>query len=122
MVLRGASPDLMALALPVEETSGPGAAHAQPGACMLLLAKHAQAPSSVSDFVMRLFGLSPAEARLLPLLLQGSAPAEMAEELGVKVSTVRSQLSSIFAKTGATRQQDLIRLLGCVPPIRLPLD
>lgn len=120
MILRGASPDLMALALPVEETPDSHAAHAQPGACMLVLAKHAQAPSSVSDFVMRLFGLSPAEARLLPLLLHGSTPVEMAEGLGLKISTVRSQLSSIFAKTGATRQQDLIRLLGSVPPLRMP--
>jgi DNA-binding CsgD family transcriptional regulator len=37
----------------------------------------------------------------------------------VKVSTVRSQLSAIFAKTGTVRQQDLIRLLGSVPPVRL---
>jgi len=116
MVLGGTASELMALALPIEAR----AEHAQPGASMLLLARHAQAPSAVSDFVARVFGLSPAEARLLPPLLRGSAPAEMAGELGVKISTVRSQLSAVFAKTGATRQQDLIRLLGSVPPVRMP--
>jgi DNA-binding CsgD family transcriptional regulator len=73
----------------------------------------------VADFVTRLFGLSAAEARVLPLLLRGASPAQMAGALGVKVSTVRSQLSAIFAKTGTVRQQDLIRLLGSVPPVRL---
>ena len=86
---------------------------------MLLLTRYGQLPASVLDFVKRTFGLSAAETRLLPLLLRGSVPAEMAVELGVKVSTVRSQLSAVFAKTGALRQQDLIRLLGSVPPVRL---
>lgn len=115
VVLGNAEPQMLALALPLEGTSPP----AQPGGCMLLLARHAQAPSAVSDFVMRVFGLSPAEARVLPPLLRGSSPVEIAAELGVKISTVRSQLSSIFAKTGATRQQDLLRLLGNVPRIQL---
>lgn len=111
-----ASPQsIMALALPVDGKSG------QPSACMLVLAgqAQAQAPSTVPAFVARIFGLSPAEARLLPPLLQGSTPAEIAVALNVKISTVRTQLSSIFAKTGATRQQDLIRLLGSVPPLQL---
>jgi DNA-binding CsgD family transcriptional regulator/PAS domain-containing protein len=119
-VLGDGAAELLALALPIEDKREGGSGTAQPGACMLLLTRHAHAPSAVSDFVMRIFGLSPAEGRLLPPLLRGSAPTEIAAELGVKISTVRSQLSSIFAKTGATRQQDLIRLLGSVPPIQLP--
>lgn len=112
-MLGGTAPALMALVLPME-----GADPAVPfGACMLLLARHIHAPVAVSNFVVRIFGLSPAEARLLPPLLRGSAPAEIAAELHVKISTVRSQLSSIFAKTGATRQQDLIRLMGSVPQV-----
>lgn len=129
------APELMALALPITgmgagmETgmaaglaiTREGAQRRQPmpGACMLLLTRHAHVSPSVLDFVMRTFGLSAAEARLLPPLLRGSAPAEIAAELGVKVSTVRSQLSAIFAKTGTLRQQDLIRLLGSVPPVHL---
>ena len=108
------SGQLLALALPLENATDKP--HPQPGACMLLLARHGQA--AVPDFVMRIFGLSPAEARLLPLLLRGCTPQQIAQELGVKVTTVRSQLSSVFAKTGATRQQDLIRLLGRVPPVQ----
>lgn len=113
-VLGDLEPQLLVLALPIDDKD---TGQSQPGACMLLLARHTHAPIAVSDFVMRIFGLSPAEARLLPLLLHGRAPADIAQALGVKISTVRSQLSSIFAKTGATRQQDLIRLLGSVPPV-----
>ena len=114
VVLGDGSGQLLALALPLENSAN--RPHSQPGACMLLLARHGQA--AVPDFVMRIFGLSPAEARLLPLLLRGCTPQQIAQELGVKVTTVRSQLSSVFAKTGATRQQDLIRLLGRVPPMQ----
>ncbi|MFD1710360.1 helix-turn-helix transcriptional regulator [Ottowia sp. GY511] len=112
-VLGERTPELIALALPV------GGPTDQPGACMLLLTTYAQMPSSALDFVIRTFGLSQAEARLLPLLLHGHSPADIAADLGVKLSTVRTQLSAIFAKTGAMRQQDLIRLLGSVPPVRL---
>ena len=114
LVLGAQGPELMALALPIAGTQA-----GMPSTCMLLLTQHARVSPSVLDFVMHTFGLSAAEARLLPPLLRGSAPAEIAAELGLKVSTVRSQLSSIFAKTGATRQQDLIRLLGSVPPVHL---
>ena len=106
--------ELIALPLPM------GGSARQPGASMLLLTSYAQLPASALDFVMSTFGLSQAEARLLPLLHRGMAPTEIASELGVKVSTVRTQLSAIFSKTGALRQQDLIRLLGSVPPVRLP--
>lgn len=131
LVLGADAPEIMALALPIAGMEEAGAAIAQegaqrppqpqvlPGACMLLLTRHAHVSPSVLDFVMRTFGLSTAEARLLPPLLRGSAPAEIAAELGVKVSTVRSQLSAIFAKTGTLRQQDLIRLLGSLPPVHL---
>ena len=112
-VLGERTPELIALALPV------GGPSEQPGACMLLLTTYARMPSSALDFVIRTFGLSQAEARLLPLLLHGNSPATIAAELGVKLSTVRTQLSAVFAKTGAMRQQDLIRLLGSVPPVRL---
>ena len=121
-------PALVALALPVHAPTASAPAHdaasdgdglSRPGACMLLLARQGQAREGVADFVTRLFGLSAAEARVLPLLLQGERPARMADALGVKLSTVRTQLSAIFAKTGALRQQDLIRLLGSVPPVRL---
>ena len=62
-----------------------------------------------------LFGLSRAEARLALGLLAGQTPQECAREAGVGVATVRSQLHSMFAKTGARRQAELVALLARVP-------
>lgn len=59
----------------------------------------------------QLFDLSPAEARLAQLLADGLSIEEAALQLGVARNTVRSQLQSVFAKTGTNRQGDLVRLL-----------
>ena len=59
----------------------------------------------------QLFDLSPAEARLARLLADGMSTEEAALQLGVSRNTVRSQLQSVFAKTGTNRQGDLVRLL-----------
>jgi DNA-binding CsgD family transcriptional regulator len=58
-----------------------------------------------------LFGLSPAECRVALLLGDGHAPKEIAGMIGVTLDTVRSQIKSIFGKTGVSRQSDLVRLL-----------
>lgn len=57
------------------------------------------------------FDLTPAEARLAAKITNGVSPEECALALGVKISTIRSQLSSIFGKTGASGQADLVRLI-----------
>jgi DNA-binding CsgD family transcriptional regulator/PAS domain-containing protein len=57
-----------------------------------------------------LFDLSPAEARVFAQMARGVTVAEASRTLGVATSTVRFHLLSIFEKTGAQRQADLIRL------------
>lgn len=66
-----------------------------------------------------LFALSPAEARLALGLLNGHTTEEYARQAGVGVATVRSQLHSIFNKTGARRQAELMALLHRVPALNL---
>ncbi|HEX2566973.1 MAG TPA: helix-turn-helix transcriptional regulator [Burkholderiales bacterium] len=66
-----------------------------------------------------LFGLSPAEARLARGLLLGRTPDEHARHAGVGVATVRTQLHSIFSKTGVRRQAELVALLARVPALQL---
>lgn len=68
------------------------------------------------DFVQpaaleRLFGLTPAEARLASLVANGVSVEEAAAQLGVTRNTVRTQLQAVFAKTRTNRQGDLIRLI-----------
>ena len=70
------------------------------------------------DMLSSLFRLSRAEARLAIGLLKGLSAAECAAQSGVGVATIRSQLHSIFSKTGVRRQAQLVALLSRVPALR----
>ncbi len=59
----------------------------------------------------RLYGLTPAESNLVLKLLEGLTVDEASERLHISRNTVRCQLRGIFAKTGVTRQTELMRLL-----------
>lgn len=84
---------------------------------LLLIVDSARRPDAAAEFLVKAFELSRSESRLLPLLIQGYSPTGIAQALALRLPTVRSQLSSIFAKTGTARQQDLIALAGKMPPV-----
>jgi DNA-binding CsgD family transcriptional regulator len=63
------------------------------------------------DTLRAIYGLTPAECRVALLVGDGHAPRQIAGMVGVSVSTVRSQIKSVFSKTGVKRQGELIRLL-----------
>lgn len=65
------------------------------------------------------FGLTAAETRVLKSVLAGRSVTEAAGDLGVAVSTVRSQLNTVFAKTRTTRQSELVRLALSLLPIAI---
>jgi DNA-binding CsgD family transcriptional regulator len=71
-------------------------------------AGHSPSEKDLAEF----FGLSPAEARLAAALLTGKTLARIAADSGTRITTVRTQLSSILRKVGAERQSDLIRILS----------
>jgi DNA-binding CsgD family transcriptional regulator len=73
------------------------------------------APVVTADLVRRLFDLSAVEAALAVALCGGQSPEEIANDRGRAMSTVRSQIRSLFAKTGTNRQVDLIGLLLASP-------
>ena len=64
------------------------------------------------------FGLSPAESRLALALVTGKKLADIAVVFGVRITTLRTQLSSILRKTGVERQIDLLRVLQTVTNLR----
>jgi DNA-binding CsgD family transcriptional regulator len=57
------------------------------------------------------FGLTKAEARLALRLAEGSSLASAAQAFNVKLTTIRSQLQQVFAKTGTSRQTELVAML-----------
>ncbi len=62
--------------------------------------------------VVKLFGLTPAEARLAIALHDGLSINEYADLQGISAGTARIQLKSIFSKLGINRQPELVRLMG----------
>lgn len=61
------------------------------------------------------FDLTPAESQLAVGLARGSAIADIATSRGVSIETLRSQLKSVFQKTGTARQSELVSLLATLP-------
>ena len=63
-----------------------------------------------------LFGLTGAEAAIVPQLLAGDSAALIAQSRGVTVATIRAQAARVLAKTGAANLRALasmIAALGC---------
>jgi DNA-binding CsgD family transcriptional regulator/PAS domain-containing protein len=74
--------------------------------------------SDLPDRLLKeLFQLTSAECRVAIGLLDGKSLAEIADDIQVGKETLRSQLKSVFQKTGTRRQAELVRLLSSVPVI-----
>lgn len=71
---------------------------------------------SVHGFA-RSLNLTPAETRVLELLCAGVRPTAIARQQNVAVSTVRTQIGSIRAKTGAGSISELVRQVAVLPPL-----
>lgn len=79
-------------------------------------------PSITAGMVRRLFGLSPREAEVAAALCSGRTLDDLAAERGTSINTVRTQLRSVFNKTGTSRQTDLVSLLLTSPACFLAQD
>lgn len=78
-----------------------------------------EGPHYPGEAFARLYGLTSSELRVLLALAQGLTGKEAAEALGVSETTMRTHISHMLAKTGASRQADLLRLLhNAAPPTR----
>lgn len=71
-------------------------------------------PARITDaeVIQALFDLTASEARVARGIAQGITIDDLAERHGVSAGTVRNQIKAIFAKTGVSRQVDLVRLLS----------
>jgi DNA-binding CsgD family transcriptional regulator len=81
----------------------------------LLVVQRDEREMSSAEYLLRnTYRLTLAEARVATYLLSGMTPSQAAQKLRVSIPTVRSQISVVLKKTGATRQSDLVRLLSWV--------
>jgi DNA-binding CsgD family transcriptional regulator len=96
---------------------GAAFASAASAATLLVLGKRQVCEKlSVQGFA-RSMSLTPAETRVLEMLCGGTPPSEVAERLGVAMSTVRTQIGSLRAKTGAGSIRELVRQVAVLPPL-----
>lgn len=64
-----------------------------------------------AEALVELYQLTHSEAELVRLLAGGMSLEEAAERRGVSLNTARSHLKHAFAKTGTSRQGELVRLI-----------
>jgi len=113
----GRAPYLLTVLPLSPEAAGPfGDAGGCGGGTRIRAAVYIVDPAAVTPGLGRrlgaLFGLTVVEAGLVADLLADLTSLEIGERRGVAISTVRSQLRSIFAKTGTTRQSELMNLVN----------
>src|ERR1700728_1651389 len=67
------------------------------------------------EILQRLFGLTPREASVLRILVEGDDLQAVALRLGISIETVRSHVKHIMDTTGARRQAELVRMVLSSP-------
>ena len=67
---------------------------------------------SLHHAIAKLYKLTPTERRVLSGIVQVGGVPEVAEAMGISVSTVKTHLRRLFAKTGTDRQADLVKLVA----------
>lgn len=67
------------------------------------------------DILIRLYGLTAAEARLACALARGHDLGELSAEWAISRETLRTHLKRVLGKTGTHRQSELVRLLTGKP-------
>jgi DNA-binding CsgD family transcriptional regulator len=105
LVSRRTRPPLQILVSPIRNS----AITSQAVAAITFVTDPLQRQRPTQDVLRARFGLTPAECRVALLSSDGHAPRKIANMIGVTDNTVRSQIKSIFSKTGVKRQS--IRLL-----------
>ncbi|WP_150294150.1 helix-turn-helix transcriptional regulator [Sphingobium estronivorans] len=78
---------------------------------LLILRDPEHRPIIPASTLSHLFGLTPAEALLASEIARGASVEEAANHIGISRNTARSQLQSVFLKTGTNRQGELVRML-----------
>ena len=65
----------------------------------------------MGDVLRRLYGLTPAEAAVTVLLLEGLRTDQLAERLGITLFTARTHVKRVLSKVDARSQAELVRVL-----------
>ncbi|KQP13627.1 LuxR C-terminal-related transcriptional regulator [Pseudorhodoferax sp. Leaf267] len=95
----------------------PLAAPGDEGTALMIFAKRRLCDASAMALFARACDLTAAESNVLAAVCEGMRPHEVADQHGVQVSTVRSQLLSIRQKTRCGSIRDLVQTVSLLPPM-----
>jgi DNA-binding CsgD family transcriptional regulator len=76
----------------------------------LLLRRVSLGGQSYGELIARTFDLTPAELRVFLAIVEVGGVPETAIALGIAETTTKTHLHRVFAKTGVSRQADLVKL------------
>jgi DNA-binding CsgD family transcriptional regulator len=89
----------------------------EPVRAALIFARSAVCDSLMLCFFARSHGLTPTEEQVLGILCEGYSAPEAARQLNVAVSTVRSHVRSLCAKTQCSSVRELVGRVAVLPPV-----
>jgi len=81
-------------------------------AAAALFVRKATLAASTHEAIGKAFKLTPTELRVLLAIVEVGGIPEVATAFGVADTTVRTHVTRLFEKTGATRQADLVKLVA----------
>lgn len=89
----------------------------RPGKAALVFARASVCESLMLCFFARSHGLTNTEEHVLGILCQGYSAPEIATQMNVAVSTVRSHVRSLCAKTRSSGVRELVKRVAVLPPV-----
>jgi DNA-binding CsgD family transcriptional regulator/PAS domain-containing protein len=78
----------------------------------LFVRKAALETPLLPQVISRTYNLTPTELRVLLAIVEIGGAPEAAEALGIAVTTVKTHLRRLYAKTGVVRHADLVKLVA----------
>ena len=90
---------------------------AAPAHVALILSRTSVCDPLMLCFFARTHGLTPAEEQVLAVLCQGHSTPQAAVQLEVAVSTIRSHVRSLCAKTQSHGVRELVGQVAVLPPL-----
>lgn len=109
------SPGGWAISVAVVPLRGDGGGHS--GAIGLFLSRASVCDTLMLCFFARTHSLTNSEEQVLAILCQGYSAPEVAVQLNVAVSTVRSHVRSMCAKTQSNGVRALVGRVAVLPPL-----
>jgi DNA-binding CsgD family transcriptional regulator len=98
--------------LPLSSGARRGAGLGYAAVAALFVQKAALAKHSPPEVIAKTYRLTPMELRILLAIVEVGGGPQVAETLGIGEGTVKTHLKRLYAKTGARRQADLVKLFA----------